>query len=87
MTAAEDMASVTRFVLDHVKALPTPGLMQSDACRVQLLTRTEDPIAEARGAAKRAMSQTPPLPEGVVGLTRNRSCRSTARTRLTDAAL
>ena len=27
--------------------LPTPGLMQSDAGRVQLLTRTEDPITEA----------------------------------------
>ena len=58
----EDIASVTRFVLDHVNGLPTPGLMQSDASRVQLLTRTEYPITETRGAAKRLMSQTPTRP-------------------------
>ena len=38
---------MTRFVLGHVNGLPTPDLMQSDAGRVQLLTRTEDPITES----------------------------------------
>ena len=44
----ENMASVTRFVLDHVQGLPTPGLMHSDARTVPLRTR---PTLKSRGAA------------------------------------